>query len=158
MNLTINVNIPEKLISEAATPLAATGGLPTPDDPEPTVHSFLGPPMAMLLFALTRAEIDLTQKKLMSDVQRGYLNTNTNRKMFDIYRDSAATGKNAIDVFDDFIRDNDVLKTLQLAQGVYAQFKKYCSDGGTVNIWDRSCEVKYSQLANIAQTDWQNYP
>jgi len=156
MNLTVNVNIPEKLLSEttAARPLAKA--FVTPSDPEASSNliPLQGPPVAMLLFALTRATSDPSQQQFMTAAQEQ--NLRANNALYNIFQGSGAgavsIGQNGIDVFKAFIAANpNYLQTLKAAQDMYLVFKQYIVTAG---IWSKSCELKYTQLANIAQTDW----
>jgi hypothetical protein len=152
MSITVNINIPEHLLSAESTPRLLPAGLTTPNDPESGLVPLQGPLISMLLFALTRATSDKTN--VMTQAQQD--NLNLNRSLYAIFIGSGAgavlTGKNAIDVFANFMAANPgFLQTLQNAQTIYAAYKKYCIDN---NLWSRSCDLKYSQLANIAQIDW----
>jgi hypothetical protein len=108
----------------------------------------------MLLFALTRATSDPSQQQFMTAAQEQ--NLRANNALYNIFQGSGAgavsIGQNGIDVFKAFIAANpNYLQTLKAAQDMYLVFKQYIVTAG---IWSKSCELKYTQLANIAQTDW----
>jgi hypothetical protein len=152
MSITVNINIPEHLLSAESTPRLLPAGLTTPNDPESGLVPLQGPLISMLLFALTRATSDA--QNVMTQAQQN--NLNLNRSLYGIFIGSGAgavqTGKNGIDVFAAFMAANpSYLTTLQAAQGMYAAYKQYCINA---NLWSRTCDLKYSQLANIAQIDW----
>jgi hypothetical protein len=154
MNLTVNINIPEKLTSEGKMAAPLHRALVNPNDPEPSLTPLQGPPVSMLLFALTRATTVSANNQLMTPDQQD--NLNSNRSLYDVYKGTGAgavaTGKNGIDVFKNFIAAYpQYLQTLEDAQGLFAAFKKFVTNAG---LWDDTCDLKYSQLANIAQTDW----
>ena len=108
----------------------------------------------MLLFALTVAATDPAANQFMTAAQEAELRANAD--CYDIFHNSGAaatpTGQNGIDVFKAFIALHpEYLPTLQAAQGIYGAYLAYCT---TAKVWSSTCRLKYSQLANIAQTDW----
>jgi hypothetical protein len=112
-----------------------------------------GPPIAMLLFALTRATSDPAKNQFMTAAQEKSLRANASS--YDVFKGVGAgmiQVGNGIDVFKAFIDANPkYLATLQAAQAMYPDFKAFCTNAG---FWDTACELKYTQLANIARTDW----
>jgi hypothetical protein len=124
-----------------------------PDSNGEALIPLQGPPIAMLLFALTRATSDPATNQLMTAAQEKNLRANT--ASYNIFKGAGAgmiQVGNGIDVFQAFIDANPkYLATLQAAQAMYPEFKEFCTAQG---IWYNACQLKYSQLANIARTDW----
>jgi hypothetical protein len=164
MNLTININIPEKLASEGTESPSILRTLQKPkeeDYHQDGVTPMLpvqGQPIAMLLFALTRATTT-DANHLMTPAQQTALNDNYG--LYEIFKGSGAGAEykgNAIKLFTEFVANApnpaEVVATFQAAQKLYMAYRKYLVEG---QVLDKACELKYSQLANIAQIDWRTY-
>jgi hypothetical protein len=84
-------------------------------------------------------------------------NLRANAGSYAVFHGSGAAaisiGQNGIDVFKAFIAAHpEYLQTLKDAQGMYGAYLDYCAN--TSKVWNNACKLKYSQLANMAQTDW----
>jgi hypothetical protein len=158
MSVTININVPDSSVAEARVLPGVVKNASTPVDVDPLsggnpLIPLQGAPVSMLLFALTRATTT-DHNNLMTQDQLSRLNTNSS--FYNIFKGSGAGAVfvgNGIQVFQAFFSQHpEFVATLQQAQAMYPVFKKFITDQG---IWDDTCELKYTQLANFANIDWQ---
>jgi hypothetical protein len=161
MNLTININVPDESSNRVSDELSNRQGLfqatlrpslKVPQDSERALAPLQGQLIAMLCFALTRMHTNSGTAQVMTQPDSDNLMLNASLYGFTGHQSGKAM--NGIDVFLAFAKANpDILPTLQGAQAVYQRFKLYCQDK-TVGAWDDQCELKYSQLADMAQIPW----
>jgi hypothetical protein len=144
--------MPKKLVKNAATQVEVDLTLTVPRNPEPKAAiRFQGPPIAALLFAMTRATSVPASNQVMSQTQSDSMKYN--KTLYNFTKKDGAAG-NGIDVFSAFIAANPgLLVNLAAAQALYAAFKKYATDN---QIWDDTCELTYDMLDYIAEIDWRN--
>jgi hypothetical protein len=156
MILNVNINVPENLVARPNVTGPGGAALVPPDDSQQNLIPLQGPPISMLLFALTRASTDVAQAKYMTDAQRALINKNV--RLYDTYKGAGAGIQfkgNAIALFDSFMTQHpEYLATLKAAQDMFTAYKQFITTSG---IWDDSCDLKLSQLANMAQIDWTSF-
>jgi hypothetical protein len=163
MNLTININIPEKSASD--TPLSQL--TPRHSDPPKDldgkgVIALQGPPISILLFLLTRAtttaKTDINPAMVLSSTEKA--NLYQNKPFYETFDKYGKDVGNSLDVcllfFDQYLKDNPgLVQSFQDVQKMFVAYKKFCTKSG---FWDDSCDLKYNQQAYIAQIDWTNLP
>ncbi len=154
MNLTLNLTVPPRILQEEPVQVY-TPGKPAEEDLQPNGSPMIplqGAPIAMLLFALTRATTT-DAAHLMTPAQLASLQANA--AFYNLFKGTGASAwsvGNGITLFQNFfVAHPEFVPALQAAQAMYPVFKQFITDAG---IWDDGCQLKYSQLANMANIDW----